>query len=114
MGSERRRSPRILIDPPMRARVMGLETEVSIAEVSFGGFRVHSPVAFEPNSEHEFLVSPGRGCEFVRLDATVIHCRVLSTGPVVLFETGFAFTESCGSLLGVEALISGALSSLEA
>jgi hypothetical protein len=113
MGAERRRSPRILIDPPIRARVVGLDTEISIAEVSFGGFRVESPVAFEQNAEYEFLVLPRVGHEVMRIDATAVHCRVLSSEPIVLFETGFAFTEGARSWLGIEALIGSALSVLE-
>jgi hypothetical protein len=113
MGAERRRSPRILIDPPIRARIVGLEAEVSIAEVSFGGFRIESPIAFEQNAEYEFLVLPRVGYEVMRIDAIAVHCRVLARDPVVLFDTGFAFSEGSRSWLGIEALIGSVLSVLE-
>jgi len=104
MGSERRRSPRILIDP-IRARVTGREAEVAIDEVGFGGFRVKSRAAFELNAEYEFLVSPRTGRESRRVKATAIHCRAISTDPDTLFETGFAFAESFRSTAGIEAIL---------
>ena len=106
MGSERRRSPRILIDP-IRARVSGLAADVTIDEVGFGGFRVKSATAFELHAEYEFVVSPRTGRESRRVKATAIHCRALSTDPESLFETGFAFAESVRSTAGIEAILGG-------
>jgi hypothetical protein len=113
MSSERRQSPRIIVNPPIRARVMGLNTDVSIAEVSFGGFRVESPIAFERNAAYELLVMSPVGDEVMRVEATVVHCRVHSTDRVTLFDTGFAFTDGSQSWLGIEALIGSVLSVLD-
>jgi hypothetical protein len=113
MGSERRRTPRIVLDPPIRACVIGLDIAVSIAEVSFGGFRVESPVAFEHQTEYQFLVLPQAGDKAIRFDATAVHSRVLSSDPVVRFETGFAFADGSQSWLGIEALTGSVLCVLE-
>ena len=113
MGSERRRSPRILIEP-VRARVIGLDTEVTIDEVSFGGFRVKSHVAFELDVDYEFLVLPRTGHEARRVDATARHCRVISTDPSMLFETGFAFAAGFQPTAGIEALIGSTRAAREA
>jgi hypothetical protein len=104
MGAERRRSPRIVIEP-IRARVTGLKTEVTIDEVSFGGFRVKSGVPLELNAEYEFLVLPRAGNVVRRVAATAVRCRTISTDPATLFEIGFEFTDAFRSAAGIEALI---------
>jgi hypothetical protein len=113
MDADRRRSPRILIDPPLRARVRGRATEVTIAEVSFGGFRVESPVGFEHNTQYEFLVLPPVGHEVVQLDAIAVHCRRLSNGSGPLFETGFAFADPTRSALLIQALLDSVMAVLD-
>jgi hypothetical protein len=113
MGAERRESPRVIVDPPLRARVVGPDADVSIVDVSFGGFRVHSGIAFEQGAELEFLVFPRSGGEVMHIDATATHCRVLSTEPTVLFETGFAFADSAWTTVGFQALIDSVLCGLE-
>jgi hypothetical protein len=102
----------VIVDPPLRARVIGPDADVSIVDVSFGGFRVHSAVAFEQGAEFEFLVFPRTGSEVMRIDATATHCRVLSTEPTVLFETGFAFADGAWTTVGFQSLIDSVLSVL--
>ena len=110
MSADRRRSPRILIEPPMRARVVELDADVAVVEMGFGGFRIQSEVEFEDDAEYEFFVVPRVGCEDMRIVATAVHCRMLLREPVVLFETGFAFVKDARSEDGVEALIGSVMS----
>lgn len=114
MGAERRRSPRILIEPPMRARVVEFDADVAVVEMGFGGFRIQSEVEFEDDAEYEFFVVPRVGCEVMRIFATAVHCRMLLREPVVLFETGFAFVKDARSEDGVEALIGSLMSGVDA
>jgi hypothetical protein len=79
--------------------------EVTIDEVSFGGFRVKSAMPFELNADYEFLVFPHAGKQVRRVAATAVHCRAMSNDSVPLFETGFAFTEVFRSTAGIEALV---------
>jgi hypothetical protein len=110
MNADRRRSPRIPIEPPMQARVVELDADVAVVEMGFGGFRVRSAVEFEDDAEYEFFVVPRVGCEGLRICATAVHCRMLLREPVVLFETGFAFVKDARSEDGVEALIGSVMS----
>ena len=110
MSANRRRSPRIPIDPPIRARVVELNADVAIVDLGLGGFRTQSAVAFEDEAEYEFCVVPPGGSEVMRICATAVHCRMLLREPVALFETGFAFVKDGRSEDGVEALVGSVMS----
>jgi hypothetical protein len=107
MHVERRRSPRIIVEPSMRAKIVGLEGEAAMVELSFDGFRLESPVAFVDQAVYEFLIAPHAGGALVRVRATACHCHVLSAEPRLMFETGFAFADrqDFETQLGVETLI---------
>jgi hypothetical protein len=107
MQVERRRSPRIIVEPSLRARIVGLEGEAALVELSFDGFRLESPIAFVDQADYEFLIAPHEGAPLVRIRALACHCHVLSAEPRLMFETGFAFADrqDFETQLGVEALI---------
>jgi hypothetical protein len=94
----------------MRARVVELDADVVVVDMGCGGFRIHSAAKFEDDAEYEFFVVPGVGSEVMRIVATAVHSRMLLRGPVVLFETGFAFVKDARSEEGVEALIGSMMS----
>jgi hypothetical protein len=91
---ERRQSPRLVIDHPLKARAIGVDAELTIVDVSYGGFRVESPVAFAPNSVHVFDVETNHGSRVAALHAKLIYCRPKPSGPDASWECGFAFNHS--------------------
>jgi hypothetical protein len=97
----------------MCARVVELDAESSIVDVSFGGFRARSRVAFEQGGEFTFLVNPKDGGAPMRIDATAMRCVVRTTSPALVFETGFAFAQGSWSTVGFQAFIDSVLSVLE-
>lgn len=107
MNAERRRSPRIVVDPSMRVEIVGLALEGALVEMSFDGFRLESPVAFVDDADYEFLVAPHAGLPPVPIRATAVYGRVLATEPGLMFETGFAFSDrqDFQTQIGVESLL---------
>jgi hypothetical protein len=112
---DRRQSPRVVAEPPLPTHVVGLDANLTITELSFGGFRVEGPVAFVDDADYEFLVSAPDGAGVVRLSAKAVHCRVRRRAPSPVFETGFVVSEVAGHRAGpgVTALIESLTSVLQ-
>jgi len=92
--AERRAFPRIDVKRRLRAEVVSLDClEVRIVDLSQGGFLIHSPIAFEAGTEHEFrLVGQGdqRG---THIRAKCVHCSRRTTETAPTYAGGFAFVD---------------------
>jgi len=105
--TDRRRSPRVVAEPPLATHVVGLDADLTITEVSLGGFRVEGPIAFVDDADYDFLVAAPEGTGVVRISAKAVHCRMRRRAPSPMFETGFVASEIAGHRAGpgVAALI---------
>jgi hypothetical protein len=105
--SDRRLSPRVVAEPPLATHVVGLDADLTITELSFGGFRVEGPIAFVDDADYDFLVEASDGAGVVRISAKAVHCRMRRRAPSPMFETGFVASEIAGHRAGpaVAALI---------
>lgn len=114
MPSDRRQTPRIVVEPSLRARVVGLDADFSLVEMSFDGFRLEGPVAFVDGADYEILVSPANGSAVVRIEAVATFCHVLATTPRLMFDTGFRVSDiHAHAQKSLQALIEGLSSVLE-
>jgi hypothetical protein len=104
---DRRRFPRVVAEPPLATHVVGLNADLTIIELSFGGFRVEGPIAFVDDADYDFLVTSPDGIGVVRISAKAVHCRMRRRAPKPVFETGFVASEVAGHRAGpgVAALI---------
>jgi hypothetical protein len=94
---ERRRWPRI----PVRARVPasadGFAEEVTVRDVSEGGFLVETLSPFAVGAEHAFRVKRSSGALVTMLIARCVHCR-RNADPLApeIYLAGFAFVDPTG------------------
>lgn len=105
--SDRRSPSRVVAEPPLATHVVGLNADLTITELTYGGFRVEGPVAFVDDADYDFLVSAPDGAGVVRISAKAVHCRMRRRTPSPMFETGFVASEIAGHRAGpaVAALI---------
>jgi len=83
--AERRRFPRVKVMSRLRGYWVDLDLNVTIRDVSVGGFSVLSPMPFSIGAEQSFLLSTIDGRETLTF-ATCRHCtRTADTGPAMYF-----------------------------
>lgn len=70
----RRTSPRVHVDGHVLARLMTLNVQVDMRDVSFGGFRLASTVPVSQGDIHELRAITANGLVCTLL-ARVIHCH---------------------------------------
>ncbi len=114
MSVDRRQSPRLVIDHPLKARAAGVDADLSMVDVSFGGFRLESPIQFGAGATHIFDVETNHGGRVVQLRAKSIYCRPKPAGPDAGYECGFAFIYSdLATDLGVHIIMEDVTTVLE-
>jgi c-di-GMP-binding flagellar brake protein YcgR len=88
---ERRRYPRIRVFTEIQGRIMPLQEQTTVYDVSLGGFALQSAIGFERGAEHQFEFTMSDGQQAV-LRATSVHCmRINRLDSDVLYFAGFAF-----------------------
>jgi hypothetical protein len=75
----RRSSPRVEVAGHVLARLMTLNVQVDMREVSFGGFRLASSVPVSPGEVHEVRAVTANGLVCTLL-ARVVHCHPPTDG----------------------------------
>src|SRR5688572_13470629 len=88
-GAERRRSPRIDVARRVKGKLVMLDTEIIIHDLSRTGFAVVSQLTFEQGQLLDFRLSTAGGPD-VTVSAEAVHSRPLPPSPH-LFLTGFRF-----------------------
>jgi c-di-GMP-binding flagellar brake protein YcgR len=88
---ERRQFPRIRVFQELQSRVMPIEDEFRVHDISLGGFAVESPIGFVPGTDHQFEFTMIDGRQAV-LHATNVHCLRINRGDQSpTYFAGFAF-----------------------
>lgn len=105
MAANRRESTRIVSDRPLLARADGVDVDLGVLDVSFGGFRVQSQTAFDPSTTHHFQIATPTG-RVIQLRATAVYSR-RPVEALPMYETGFRFlgTTDPGTQANIRALI---------
>ena len=88
-GAERRQSPRIDVARRVKGKLVMLDTEIIIHDLSRTGFAVVSQLTFEQGQLLDFRLST-TGSPDVTVSAEAVHSRSLPASPH-LFLTGFRF-----------------------
>ena len=93
-GAERRRTPRLTLEPPLHGEVLGTNATIEIADISARGLGVQSKTPFWPDSQHVLRVTAGTDAN-VDLLCRVIHCRrAVTDGGAPCYAVGWAFLPS--------------------
>jgi PilZ domain-containing protein len=93
VSTDRRRSPRVVPERPLQARADGVDADLTVLEVSFGGFRVEGPIPFGPEATHRFQIVPVTGGAAIEFQAKAVYCHSRGAEAAKAYETGFAFLE---------------------
>jgi hypothetical protein len=95
--SERRRFPRIAVRSPLRAATDRPAEDVTVRDVSEGGFLVETASPFPIDAVHAFRVRRPDGTFVTMLVARCVHCR-RHPDPVAppIYLAGFAFVDPTG------------------
>jgi hypothetical protein len=88
-GAERRQSPRIDVARRVKGKLVTIDTEIIIHDLSRTGFAVVSQLMFEHGQLLDFRLSTN-GSPDVTVSAEAVHSRPLHPSPN-LFITGFRF-----------------------
>jgi hypothetical protein len=107
MSTDRRESPRVTPERPLHARAEGVDADLTLLDVSLGGFLIEGPVAFSRGASHRFRISAPTGGRVIELRAQAVRCRLRSARPIPIYQTGFAFLNHRhpSSVARVQALI---------
>jgi hypothetical protein len=87
---ESRKAPRVLPSAGLGVRIPGLSLPLEIRDLSVGGFAIVAEKPFWRGMTHWFTFSMPSGVE-VTLVAKAVHCRLLATGDVPRFVSGWQF-----------------------
>ena len=88
-GLLRRRWPRFPTDGAVSARIVTLDLDMPVRDVSYGGFCAESSMQFVPGEIHEFRVTPA-GAASVSVRARATHSAAAGERyGQVLFRTGW-------------------------
>jgi hypothetical protein len=86
---DRRRSPRIVPERPLHARVEGLDGDFVVLDVSFGGLRLAGATEFRLAATYRVRITAPDG-RVIELLAKAVACHQ-SVKTATTYETGFAF-----------------------
>ena len=91
-GDERRQAPRVPVDGRVRTRIVTLQLDVEMRDVSTGGFLLASGVDIASGDVHVFEVqlADGRACT---LRARALHCRAPYAGETAYLSGWRAATD---------------------
>lgn len=92
MSTERRRAPRAQILGRLHGRIVALEAQVDVRELSLGGMSILSEIPFPEGAVHQFELMLGDGAR-VAVSARARHSRVLPGDGEPRYITGFQFVD---------------------
>jgi len=93
MKPDRRTAPRVETHDRVRGRILTLDAEIRIREISLGGLSLESAVEFPVGAVHQFELVLGDGAT-VAVSAEARYCRPASPGHGQRFIAGFQFVEA--------------------
>ena len=85
-----RRWPRLVPDRQISVTIPSLRVELSLRDLSVGGFAVSAPRPFTVGITHRFLFTSEEGVE-ITIVAKAMHCHSRPTNGHPLFVTGWQF-----------------------
>ena len=97
-----RRWPRLVPDRQISVTIPSLKTQLTLRDLSVGGFAVSAPRPFTVGITHRFLFSSEAGVE-ITIVAKAMHCHSRPADGHPLFVTGWQFM--AGSMEENEAAI---------
>ena len=95
MSTERRRAPRAPTLGRVRGRIVSLEAQVEIREISLGGMSLVSEILFPEGAVHQFELMLGDGAR-VAVSARARHSREMPGDGKPRYITGFQFLDDEG------------------
>jgi hypothetical protein len=105
MRTERRRAARVEILGQIHGRLVTLEADVKVRELSLGGMSLESEIQFPEGAIHQFELFLGDGAR-VAVSAVARHSRPVPAGTGHRYLTGFQFIDDTrGEDSGVGSLI---------
>ncbi|HUF47562.1 MAG TPA: PilZ domain-containing protein [Vicinamibacterales bacterium] len=105
MSSERRRAPRARILGRLHGRLVALDADVEIRELSLGGMSVLSDIPFPVDAIHQFDLFLGDGAR-VSVVAQARHSQLVEARTSPRYLTGFEFIDDEAADQGVGAIVS--------
>jgi hypothetical protein len=108
--SSRRRAPRLSVDYQLQGRVFGVDADIEVVDISFGGVSLSSSRPFENGVRHvlRFLTDSGLAVE---IPARVVHCHP-AHGESPRYHVGWEFLPQTGAEDAVMPLIDAVTGSL--
>ena len=92
MTTERRKNPRVQILGKLHGHIVALDVPVTVSEISLGGMRIETDIAFPIGSMHAFQLTLGDG-SVVRVTGRAVHCRRVAHDNADRYETGIQFAD---------------------
>ncbi len=102
-ASSRRSAPRLAVDYQLQGRVVGIDADIEIVDISFGGVSLSSSASFEAGERHTLRFVTDYGLA-VEIPARAVHCRPARVGSMP-YHVGWEFLPQIGAEDAVMPLI---------
>jgi len=94
MSIDRRRTPRVQLLGQLHGHLVTLDVPITVTELSLGGMRFETSIAFPADAVHDFGLTLGDEST-VMLRGRVMHCRSIGTDDAKpLYAVGVQFIEA--------------------
>lgn len=93
IAHDRRTHRRVDARQRLRVQILRLDVEVTLVDVSFGGFQVDAPVAFGHDATYDVWLTTLDGAQSAIMRAKAIYCHRVPSEDTASYRTGFAFLE---------------------
>ena len=88
--ADRRRSPRIDLMGQIQGELASMDLPIVVLDISLGGMRVATPIAFEVGARGQFLLTLGDGAVVV-VTGRIVRCEPLKGASPAAFVSGVQF-----------------------
>jgi len=91
-GPERRRSARVELMGQLQGQLMSMDLPIVVLEISLGGMRIATPIAFEAGARGQFMLTLGDGAG-VLVSGQIVHCHAVEDASPPAFISGVQFLD---------------------
>ena len=90
--ADRRRSPRIDLMGQIHGELASMDLPIVVLDISLGGMRIATPIAFEAGARGQFMLTLGDGAVVV-VTGRIVRCQPIEGASPKAFASGVQFVD---------------------
>jgi PilZ domain len=91
-GPERRRNTRVELMGQLQGQLVSMDLPIAVLEISLGGMRITTPIAFDVGARGRFMLTLGDGAGVLVL-GQIVHCQPIEGATPQAFVSGVQFLD---------------------